>query len=142
MPRGKNQTVCRLPQFENCGTQLNGVNLTIKSLGVFIDENLSRCDHIDAISKKIEIATWASCNPQNIIHGLFQSCVHCYSVGWGYSGKALPETLQKLQNCVVRALTPATKLVRLTTFLKMGQIRNSTSMTLRVLFIFKINSTK
>ena len=77
--------------------------------------------------KKIEIATWASCNPHNIIHGLFQSCVDCYSVGWGYSGKTLSEKLQKLQNCVVRVLTPATKLVRLTNFLNMGHVRNSTS---------------
>ena len=40
------------PTFEINGTQISRVNVT-KSLGVLIDENLTWCNHIDSISKKI-----------------------------------------------------------------------------------------
>ena len=70
-----------LPALEINGTKLKRVNVT-KSLGVLIDENRTRSNHINALSKKISSGIGSSkrishCVPpatlQNIYHGLVQS---------------------------------------------------------------------
>ena len=103
-----------VPQdLEINGKQLNRVDFT-KSLGVFIDENLTWSNHINAISKKISsgigsIKRISRCVPpatlHNIYHGLVQSHFDYCSVVWGNCAKTLSDKLQRLQNRAVRVLT-------------------------------------
>ena len=101
-----------IPALEINGTQLNRVNFT--NFGVFIDENLTWNNHINAITKKISsgiesIKRISHCVPpatlHTIYHGLVQSHFDYCSVVWGNCAKTLSDELQRLQNRAVRVLT-------------------------------------
>ena len=78
--RQKLNSLSAIPALEINGTQLNRVNFT--NFGVFIDENLTWNNHINAITKKISsgiesIKRISHCVPpatlHTIYHGLLQS---------------------------------------------------------------------
>ena len=99
------------PDLEINGEQLNRVDFT-KSLGVFIDENLTWSNHINAISKKISsgigsIKRISHCAPPatTIYHGSVQSHFDYCSVVWGSCAKTLSVKLHRLQNRAVHVLT-------------------------------------
>ena len=84
-----------------------------KSLGVLIDENLTRSSHINAITKKVSsgvgsIKRISHCVPpatlHNIYHGLAQSPFDHCKVVWDNCAKTLPDKLQRLQNRAIRVL--------------------------------------
>ena len=85
-----------------------------KSLGVFIDENMSWNVHINNLSKKIAsgIGALKRCRPfvppttlQSIYNALVQPHFDYCSVVWGNCNITLSKKLQKLQNRAARILT-------------------------------------
>ena len=86
----------------------------MKSLGIYIDENLTWHFHIDKLCKKIASAIGAIKRvkpfvPQstllNIYNSLVQSHFDYCSLVWGNCGKTLSNKLQKLQNRAARVIT-------------------------------------
>ena len=87
---------------------------TVKSLGIYIDENLTWYCHIDKLCKKIASTTGAIRRvkpfvPQSNILNTYNSLVqshfdYCSLVG-GNCGKTLSNKLQKLQNRASRVIT-------------------------------------
>ena len=86
----------------------------MKSLGIYIDENLTWHSHIDKLCKKIASAIGAIKRvkpfvPQstllNIYNSLVQPHFDYYSLVWGNCGKTLSNKLQKLQNRAARVIT-------------------------------------
>ena len=86
---------------------------SVKSLGVFIDENLRWQTHIDKLSKKIASGITAikrirdfvptptlHCIYDDLIQSQFDYC----NIFWGNCGKTLFDRLQKLQNRAARVL--------------------------------------
>ena len=87
---------------------------SVKSLGIYIDENLTWHFHIDKLGKKIASAIGAIKRvkpfvPQstllNIYNSLVQSHFDYCSLVWGNCGKTLSNKLQKLQNRAARVIT-------------------------------------
>ena len=87
---------------------------SVKSLGIFIDENLRWQTHIDKLSKKIASGTGAikrirDSVPTPTLHciynALIQSQFDYCNIVWGNCGKTLFDRLQKLQNRAARVLT-------------------------------------
>ena len=85
-----------------------------KSLGLIIDENLSRKVHIHEISKKVSsgIGSLKRVRPfvwmhtaVNIYKGLIEPHFDCCSAVWDGLTQQLSEKLQKLQNRAIRAIT-------------------------------------
>ena len=73
--RQKLNSLFAIPALEINGTQLNRVNFT-KSLGVLIDGNLTRSNHINAITKKISsgigsIKRISHCVPPATLHTIY-----------------------------------------------------------------------
>ena len=88
--------------------------LNSKSLGVYIDENLSWTVNIDKSSKKIASGIGAlkrirSFVPRKTLQFIFNSLIQPHfdycSVVWGNCNKTLADKLQKLQNRAARVLT-------------------------------------
>ena len=87
---------------------------SVKSLGIYIDDNLTWHSHIDKLCKKIASAIGAIKRvkpfvPQstllNIYNSLVQSNFDYCSLIWGNCGKTLSIKLQKLQNRDARVIT-------------------------------------
>ena len=87
---------------------------SVKSLGIYIDDNLTWYSHIDKLCKKIASAIGVIKRvkpfvPQstllNIYNPLVQSNFDYCSLIWGNCGKTLSNKLQKLQNRAVRVIT-------------------------------------
>ena len=87
---------------------------SVKSLGIFIDENLRWQTHIDKLSKKVASGIGAIKRirpfvPPPTLHYIYNSLIqsqfdYCNLV-WGNCGKTLFDRLQKLQNRAARVLT-------------------------------------
>ena len=84
---------------------------SVKSLGIYIDGDLTRQSHIDKLYKKIAsaIKRVKPFVPQstllNIHNSLVQSHFDYCSLVWGNCGKTLSNKLQKLQNRAARVIT-------------------------------------
>ena len=90
---------------------------SVKSLGIYIDENLTWHSHIDKLCKKIASAIGAIKRvkpfvPQSTLLNIYNSLVQLtsstfdyYSLVWGNCGKTLSNKLQKLQNSAARVIT-------------------------------------
>ena len=87
---------------------------SVKSLGIYIDDNLTWHSHIDKLCKKIASAIGVIKRvkpfvPQstllNIYNSLVQSNFDYCSLIWGTCGKTLSNKLQKLQNRAARVIT-------------------------------------
>ena len=88
-----------------------------KSLGTYIDENLSWNVHVEKLCKKVasgisalkRIRPFASPNAMQLIYNcLVQPYFDYCSVVWDSCGSTLAEKLQKLQNRAARVLTFST----------------------------------
>ena len=86
----------------------------MKSLGIYIDENLTWHSHIDKLCKKIASAIGTIKRvkpfmPQSILLNIYYSPVQSHfdycSLVWGNCGKTLSNKLQKLQNRTARVIT-------------------------------------
>ena len=111
--RHRLNTFNRLPSFTIDSNSIKQVEFT-KSLGVFIDENLTWNIHIEHISKKIAscIGILKKSRPfvpfetlLCIYNTLVQPNFDYCSVVWGNCNKSLSIKLQKLQNLAARILT-------------------------------------
>ena len=113
---GSRQKLNNLPSLPS----LNINNVPIKhsqcskSIGVLIDETVTRKNHVDALSKKIASVIGAikginHCLPptafHNVYYGLVLSHIDCCSVVFGSCGKTLRDKLQRLQNRAARVIT-------------------------------------
>ena len=87
---------------------------SVKSLGVYIDENPTWHFHIDKLCKKIASAIGAIKRvkpfvPQSTLLCIYNSLVQpqfdCCSLVWGNCGRTLSNKLQKLQNRAARVIT-------------------------------------
>ena len=92
---------------------INQVSHT-KSIGVWLDENLTWNEHIDKISKKIASGIGAlkrirSFVPPTTLQFIYNSLVQPHfdycCVVWDNCNKTLADKLQKLQNRAARVLT-------------------------------------
>ena len=86
----------------------------MKSLGIYIDENLTRHFHIDKLCKKIASAIGAIKRvkpfvPQSTLLNIYNSLVQPHfdycSLVWGNCRKTPSNKLQKLQNRAARVIT-------------------------------------
>ena len=113
--RQRLNTFNRLPSFTIDGNSIKEVEFP-KSLGVYIDQNLTWNAHIEHISKKI--ASCIGILKKNrsfvpfetllcIYNALVQPHFNYCSVVWGNCNKSLSIKLQKLQNRAARILTSA-----------------------------------
>ena len=106
---GSRQTLSTLPDTLELSINNESINRvsSVKSLGVFIDENLTWQTHIDKLSKKIASGIGAIKRirpfvpPDTLIQPHFDYC----NLVWGNCGKTLSDRLQKLQNRAARLLT-------------------------------------
>ena len=82
---------------------------SVKSLEIFIDENLRWQTHIDKLSKKIASGIGAIKRIRDFVptptlhcisNALIQSQFDSYNIVWGNWGKTFFDRLQKLQNGV------------------------------------------
>ena len=87
---------------------------SVKSLGIFVDENLRLQTHIDKSSKKITYGIGAIKRIRDFVptptlhciyNALIQSQFDYCNIVWGNCGKTLFDRLQKLQNRAARVLT-------------------------------------
>ena len=87
---------------------------SVKSLGIYIDENLTWHSHIDKPCQKIASAIGAIKRvkpfvPQSTLLNTYNSLVQSHfdycSPVWGNCGKTLSNKLQKLQNRAARVIT-------------------------------------
>ena len=87
---------------------------SVKSLGIFIDENLRWQTHIDKLSKKIASGIGAIKRIRDFVptptlhciyNALIQSQFDYCNIVWGNWGKTLFDRLQKLQTRAARGLT-------------------------------------
>ena len=86
----------------------------VKSLGIFINENLRWQTHIDKLSKKVAsgigvIKRIRPFVPPPTLHYIYNALIqshfdYCYLV-WGNCGKTLFDRLQNLENRAARVLT-------------------------------------
>ena len=86
----------------------------LKSLGIYVDENLTWYLHVDKLCKKIASAIGAIKRvkpflPQSTLLSIYNSLVQPHfdycSLVWGNCGKTLSNKLQKLQNRAARVIT-------------------------------------
>ena len=101
------------PSLETGGMPINRVSHT-KSIGVYLDENLTWNEHINQISRKIASGIGAlkrirSFVPDTTLQFIFNSLVQPYfdycCVVWDNCSKTLADKLEKLQNRAARMLT-------------------------------------
>ena len=85
---------------------------SVKSLGIYIDENLTWHSHNDKLCKKIASGAIKQVKPfvpqstlLNKCNSLVQSHFDYCSLVWGNCGKTLSNKLQKLQNRAARVIT-------------------------------------
>ena len=106
-------TLHTVPSLSIGNNPINQVKYT-KSLGVFLDFNLSWNIHIDKLCKKIASGIRALkrirpfvpyCTLLSIYQSLLKLHFDYCSVVWGNCGKTLSSKLQKLQNRVAHILT-------------------------------------
>ena len=86
----------------------------VKSLGIFIDENLQCQTHIDKLSKKVASGIGAIKRirlfvPPPALHYIYNALIQSHfdycNLVWGNCGKTLLDRPQKLQNHAARVLT-------------------------------------
>ena len=86
----------------------------MKSLGIYVDENLTWYLHVDKLCKKIASAIGAIKRvkpfvPQSTLLSIYNSLVQPHfdycSLVWGNCGKTLSNKLQKSQNRAARVIT-------------------------------------
>ena len=103
------------PSLKIGGAQITQVPST-KSLGIYIDENLTWNVHIENLSKKVASGIGALKRirpfvPHRTLRFIYNSLVKPYfdycNVVWGNCNKTLANKLQKLQNRAARVLTSA-----------------------------------
>ena len=87
---------------------------SVKSLGIYIDENLRWQTHFDKLSKKIASGIGAIKSNRGVVpspalhcvyNALIQSQFDYCNIAWDNCGKTLFDGLQKLQNRAARVLT-------------------------------------
>ena len=87
---------------------------SVKSLGIYIDENLTWHFHIDKLCKKIASTIGAIKRvkpfvPQSTLLGTYNSLVQSHfdycSLAWGNCGETSSNKLQKLQNRAAQVIT-------------------------------------
>ena len=87
---------------------------SVKSLWIFIDENLRWQTHIDKLSKKVASGIGAIKRirpfvPPPTLHYIYNALIQSHfdycNLVWGNCGKTLFDRLQKLQNCAACILT-------------------------------------
>ena len=87
---------------------------SVKSLGIFIDENLGWQTHIDKLSKKVASRIGAiriirPFVPPHILHYIYNALIQSHfdyrNRVWDNCGKTLFDRLQKLQSRAARVLT-------------------------------------
>ena len=87
---------------------------SVKSLGIFIDENLRWQTHIDKLSKKVTSGIGAIKRirpfvPPSTLHYIYNTLIQSHfdycNLVWGNCGKTLFDRLQKLQYPAARILT-------------------------------------
>ena len=114
--RQKLSTLSSQPELSIHNVHIEKVT-SVKSLGIFIDENLPWQTHIDKLSKKITSGIGAIKRIRDFVPTLTLRCIHnaliqshfdyC-NIVWcnnGNYGKTLSDRLQKLQNRAARVLT-------------------------------------
>ena len=111
--RQKLKTITDSPVVSINGTPVNQV-LTSKSLGVFIDANLTWGSHFERLAKKIASGIAAIKRvrqfvPPATLHLIYKALIQPHfdycNVVWENCGVKLADKLQKLQNRAARALT-------------------------------------
>ena len=113
---GSRQRLSTLPDTLELSINNESINRvsSVKSLGVFIDENLTWQTHIDKLSKKIASGIGAIKRirpfvpPDTLLYiysALIQPHFDYCNLVWGNCGKTLSDRLQKLQNRAARLLT-------------------------------------
>ena len=113
--RQRLNTFNRLPSFTIDSNSIKQVEFT-KSLGVYIDQNLTWNVHIEHIFKKIASCIGILKRSRSFVPFEMLLCIYMYnalvqphfdycSVVWGNCNKSLSIKLQKLQNRAVRILT-------------------------------------
>ena len=111
--RQKLSTLSSQPELSIDNVPIEKVT-SVKSLGIFSDENLRCQTHTDKLSKKIAsgigaIKTIRDFVPSPTLHciynALIQSQFDYCNIVWGNCGKTLFDRLQKLQNRAARVLT-------------------------------------
>ena len=113
---GSRQRLSTLPDTLELSINNESINRvsSVKSLGVFIDENLTWQTHIDKLPKKIASGIGAIKRirpfvpPDTLIYiysALIQPHFDYCNLVWGNCGKTLSDRLQKLQNRAARLLT-------------------------------------
>ena len=111
--RQKLKTITDSPVVSINGTPVNQV-LTSKSLGVFIDANLTWGSHFERLAKKIASGIAAIKRvrqfvPPATLHLIYKSLTQPHfdycNVVWGNCGVKLVDKPQKLPNRAARALT-------------------------------------
>ena len=112
------ERVSVIPQDSPAHPSILGVPIehvsSVKSLGIFIDENLRWQTHIDKLSKKVASGIGAikrirTFVPPPTLHYIYNSLIQSHfdycNLVWGNCGKTLFDRLQKLQNRAARVLT-------------------------------------
>ena len=111
--RQKLSTITDTPILTINGTPINQVSTT-KSLGILIDSNLTRGNHIDKLAKKIASGIAAVKRvrpfvPSATLHLIYKALIQPHfdycNVVWGNCSMKLADKLQKLQNRAPRTLT-------------------------------------
>ena len=111
--RQKLSTLSSQPELSIDNVHIEKVT-PVKSLGIFIDENLRWQTHIDKLSKKIASGIGAIKRIRDFVltptlhciyNALIQSQFDYCNIVWGNCGKTLFDRLQKLQNRAARGLT-------------------------------------
>ena len=111
--RQKLSTLSSQPELSIDNVQIEKVT-SVKSLGIFIDENLRWQTHIDKLSKKVASGIGAIKRIRDFVptptlhciyNALIQSQFDYCNIVWGNCGKTLFDRLQKLQNRAARVLT-------------------------------------
>ena len=113
--RQKLSTLSSQPELSINNIPIEKVTL-LKSLGIFIDENLQWQTHINKLFKKIAsgigaIKRMRDFVPTPTLHYIYNALIQCQfndidcNIVWGNCGKTLFDRLHKLQNSAARVLT-------------------------------------
>ena len=112
--RQKLSTLSSQPELSIDNVPIEKVT-SVKSLGIFIHENLRWQTHIDKLLKNIASGIGAikrrgfvptpTLHYKHVYNALIQSQFDYCSIVWGNCGKTLFDRLQKLQNRAARVLT-------------------------------------
>ena len=102
--RQKLSTLSSQPELSIDNVPIEKVT-SVKSLGIFIDENLRWQAHIDKLSKTFPSGAIKRITLHCVYNALIQSQFDYCNIAWDNCGKTLFDRLQKLQNRAARVLT-------------------------------------